>query len=97
MGHFPLQIFIPVLHEKHWFLIVISRKKDTIYILDSLPCKSREAVICGILETLQKLGKESIAGSQYICEVLDVQRQGNKYVSFTKILFASSAAAASSP
>lgn len=97
MGHFPLQIFIPVLHEKHWFLIVISRKKDTIYILDSLPCKSREAVICGILETLQKLGKESIAGSQYICEVLDVQRQGNKYVSFTKIFFASSAAAASSP
>nr|CAE03624.2 OSJNBb0003B01.15 [Oryza sativa Japonica Group] len=73
------KIFIPVLHEKHWFLIVISRKKDTIYILDSLPCKSREAVICGILETLQKLGKESIAGSQYICEVLDVQRQGNNY------------------
>jgi hypothetical protein len=78
MGYFSPQIFIPIVHDLHWFLIVISREK-TIYILDSFHSKSREPFICRILTTLKQL-----LGSDYISEVLEVQQQENKYASFTK-------------
>ena len=89
MGYFSPQIFIPIVHDLNWFLIVISREK-TIYILDSFHSKSRELVICRILTTLKQL-----LGSDYIFEVLEVQQQKNKYASFTKTFFAAAAAAAS--
>ncbi|WVZ73159.1 hypothetical protein U9M48_021503 [Paspalum notatum var. saurae] len=66
-------IFIPIVHDHHWFLIVISREK-TIYILDSFHSKSREPVICRILTTLKQL-----LGSDYISKVLEVQQQKNSY------------------
>jgi hypothetical protein len=40
MGYFSPQIFIPIVHDLHWFLIMISREK-TIYILDSFHSKSK--------------------------------------------------------
>jgi len=90
----PKQIFIPIVHEKHWFLFVISSNK-TIYILDSFPSQSREPVISGILSTLKKLLEKSTAGSHYTSRVLEVKPQENKYASFTKIFFAASASSLS--
>lgn len=75
-------VFIPIVHDLHWFLIVISREK-TIYILDSSHSKSREPVICQILVTLKQL-----LPPDYNSEVLEVQQQKNKYASFTKTFFA---------
>ncbi|GJN10974.1 hypothetical protein PR202_ga29125 [Eleusine coracana subsp. coracana] len=66
-------IFVPIVHDYHWFLIVISREK-TIYILDSFPSESREPVISRILMTLKQL-----LGSGYISEVLEVLPQKNKF------------------
>ena len=95
MGYFPLQIFIPIVHKLHWFLIVIARNKN-IYILDSFPSKSREPVISHILSTLKQQLAKSTAGSDYIYKVPKCQQQKNKYASFTKTFFDASTAAASS-
>lgn len=81
MGYFPPQIFIPIVHLKHWFLIVVSRIKSTIYILDSLPSESRVSVISSIISTLKKQLQQSTAGSDYSAEVLRVQPQENTYSS----------------
>lgn len=72
MGYFSAQIFIPILHDHHWFLMVISRKKK-IYILDSFPSKSRVPVISEILTTLKQL----LGSDDYISEILQVLPQKN--------------------
>ena len=78
-GIFPPQIFIPIVHLKHWFLIVVSHIKSTIYILNSLPSESRVSVISSIISTLKKQLQQSTAGSDYSTEVLLVQPQENTY------------------
>jgi len=90
-----VQIFIPVVHDDHWFLIVFSREEDTFYVLDSLPSLSRISTINGIISTLKEHLQQASVGPQYSIKVLPVKRQDNKYYSFTKIFFVGSPAASS--
>ncbi|KAL6890293.1 hypothetical protein ACP4OV_009056 [Aristida adscensionis] len=66
-------IFVPIVHESHWFLIVISCE-NTIYILASFFSKSRDPLICRILTTMEQL-----LGPGYISEVLEVLLEQNNY------------------
>ena len=81
IGYFPLQIFIPILHDYHWFLIAISVKDRIIHVLDSLPGESRESLICQIIKTLKEHLPQSNAGSKYKIDVVPVQKQSNTYFS----------------
>jgi len=74
----PVQIFIPVVHDDHWFLIVFSREEDTFYVLDSLPSLSRISTINGIISTLKEHLQQASVGPQYSVKVLPVKRQDNK-------------------
>ena len=87
MGYSP-QIFMPIIDEHHWFLIMFSRKENIFYILDSLPSDTRVSKIESILSILNEQLQESTLGAHYTSEVVRVQRQDNWYSPFTKILFA---------
>ena len=87
MGYSP-QIFMPIIDEHHWFLIVFSRKENIFYILDSFPSDTRVSKIESILSILKEQLQESTPGAHYTSEVVRVQRQDNWYSPFTKILFA---------
>ncbi|CAD6221759.1 unnamed protein product [Miscanthus lutarioriparius] len=72
-------IFIPVVHDDHWFLIVFSREEDTFYVLDSLPSLSRISTINGIISTLKEHLQQASVGPQYSVKVLPVKRQDNNF------------------
>ena len=62
MGYSP-QIFMPIIDEHHWFLIVFSRKENIFYILDSFPSDTRVSKIESILSILKEQLQESTPGA----------------------------------
>ncbi|PUZ78244.1 hypothetical protein GQ55_1G437700 [Panicum hallii var. hallii] len=78
-------IFIPIVHDNHWFLIAISVKDRIIHVLDSLPGESRESLICQIIKTLKEHLPQSNAGSKYKIDVVPVQKQSNTYDWFPRV------------
>ncbi|PUZ66749.1 hypothetical protein GQ55_3G357900 [Panicum hallii var. hallii] len=72
------QIFIPLLHSKHWFLIL----DETVHFLDSLPTPSRVKLVLDVLLVLRNIIKESVPMIDifnYKFRIPPVQKHGNRY------------------
>jgi len=93
------QIFIPVVHSKHWFLIAISILEGTVYVLDSFPNGSWVEIIAAIYSRIKGYLQDShkINISNYKWFIPPVELQNNTLViSFNRNKLQFFAAASSS-